>query len=174
MAFEKSTKKIQLLDDLKNMQQSLRMLGNIPNDIRIYDYAVHFFNIIAQFQDKYPDISILKNDKNQDTIEVLQKHLKNAGRNPYGWVRASKGKPVTLDNLYLGDIAGIWTFPAAKFKDMPNDKYVQENIQDQLSGFIKSHREPMINLLGKLLHDTQKPNNIFLRIFGPKQMQTQK
>lgn len=174
MAFEKSTKKVQTLNDLIEMQQSLRSLGNIPNDMRIYDYAVHFFNIVARFQDKHPDISILKNDKNQESIKLLGRHLENAGRQQYGWVRAKKGTPVTLDNLYLGDVAGLWTAPAAKFKSMPDDKYVQDNIQAQLKGFIKSHRESMISAIEKITRDTKKPNNIFFRLFGPKEIQAQK
>lgn len=174
MAFEKSTKKVQMLDSLASMQQSLRSLGSIPNDIRIYDYAVHFFNIIAQFQDKHPDISILKNDKNKESIASLAKHISNAGREPYGWVRAKKNQPVTLDNLYLGNVAGLWTMPAAKFKSIPDDKYVQDNIQAQLRGFIKSHREPMMDLIGKITRETKKPNNIFFRLFGAKEIQSQK
>lgn len=171
MAFEKSKKKVQTLNALIDMQQALRTLGNIPDDMRIYDYAVHFFNIIAQFQDKNFNLSILTNDKNKDSISVLAKHISNAGRDKYGWVRAAKGTPVTLDNLYLGDIAGIWTFPAAKFKAMPEDKYVQDNIQDQLRRFIRSHREPMMKLIGEITRDTKRPNNIFFRIFGSKDIQ---
>ena len=174
MAFEKSIKKVQMLDDLSEVQQSLRTLGNIPNDIGIYDYAVHFFNIIVQFQDKHPDISILKNSKNEATITTLATHIKNAGRNKYGWVRAKKGYPVTLDNLYLGNIAGLWTAPASKFMAKPDDKYIQGNIQGQLRGFIKSHREPMMDLIGKITRDTKRPNNIFFRIFGAKGKQLQK
>lgn len=174
MAFEKSTKKVQILNDLVDVQQSLRTLGNIPNDMRIYDYAVHFFNIIAQFQDKHPDVLILKNDKNEESLKALSKHLKNSGRDQYGWVRAKKGQPVTLENLYLGNIAGIWTFPAAKFKDMPDDQYVQANIHAQLRGFIRGHREPIMDLIGKITRDTKKPNNIFFRIFGANKVQTQK
>lgn len=171
MAFEKAQKKLLTLNALVDMQQSLRTLGNIPNDMRIYDYAVHFFNIIAQFQDKGYNLSALNNDKNRDNISVLAKHIDNAGRDKYGWVRAPKGKPVTLDNLYLGNIAGIWTFPAAKFKGMPDDKYVQDNVQAQLRNFIKSHREPMMDLIDKVTRDTKKPDNIFFRIFGAKNIQ---
>ena len=168
MAFEKSTKKVQMLNDLDEMYTSLRMLGDIPKDMRIYDYSVHFFNIIARFQDKNPDISILENDKNKDAVKALAAHIKNAGRQPYGWVRAKKGEPITLDNLYLGDVAGIWTNPASKFKAATEDKYVQDNIQAQLRRFIKSHREPMIELSGKVARTANKSGNIFFRMFGPK------
>ena len=168
MAFEKSTRKVQLLNDLDEMYTSLRMLGEIPKDIRIYDYSVHFFNIIARFQDKGYDISMLANDKNKDAIKLLGAHIKNAGRQQYGWVRAKEGQPVTLDNLYLGDIAGIWTNTASKFKSIPDDKYVQDNIQGQLRVFIKSHREQMIELIGKITRTAKKPGNIFFRVFGPK------
>ena len=174
MAFEKSTKKVMALNGLADMQQALRMLGSIPNDISIYDYAVHFFNIIAQFQDKDCDIKLLKNDKNANELDLLATHIRNSGRDQYGWVRAKKGQPVTLNNLYLGNVAGIWTNTAAEFKAMPADKYVQDNIQAQVRRFIKSHREPMMDLIAKITRDTKKPNNIFFRMFGPKEMQAQK
>lgn len=168
MAFEKSTQKVQLLNDFAELRKSLDALGPIPNGIEIYDYAVRFFNIIVKFQDKPGDFSVLKNAKNAKSLSVFTDHLMNAGRDPYGWVRAEKGKEVTLDNLYLGDIAGIWTGKASKFK-ASKDKEVQEKIQGQLRNFIKSHREPMMALCNEILHDTKKPNNILFRIFGSKQ-----
>ena len=54
---------------------------------------------------------------------------------------------------------------------MPDDKYVQGNVQAQLRNFIKSHREPMMDLIDKVTRDTKKPDNIFFRIFGAKNIQ---
>ncbi len=165
MAFEKSTKKLQTMTALEDMRSALQSLGPIPNDMRIYDYAVHFFNIIAQFQDKYSVTEAMFKDS-KENASVLAKHISNAGRDQYGWVRAKKGEPVTLNNLYLGNIAGLWTKPAATFKEMPDDKYVQTHIQAQLRNFIKSHREPMMEQIGKVLKTEKKPNGLFFRLFG--------
>lgn len=168
MAFEKSTKKLQTMTALEEMRKSMQKLGPIPNDMRIYDYAVHFFNIIVMFQDQY-SVSDLAGKQPTEEIKRLGVHISNAGRCSDGWVRAKKGQPVTLDNLYLGNVAGLWTAPAAKFKAESDDKYVQNNIQAQLRGFISGHREPMIDLINKVLKNTKSPNeNIFFRLFGKK------
>lgn len=165
MAFEDSKKKVELMDALQDLRSSLKALGSIPNDMRIYDYAIHFFNIIATFNDKY---SVSKNTfkRESEKATLLAKHLGNAGRCSYGWVRSKKGEEVTLDNLYLGNVYGIWTKPARVFKDMPNDKYVQHAIQGQLYGFIESHRKPMIDLIDNILNNEEKPNGLMFRIFG--------
>lgn len=168
MAFEKSTKKIQTMSALEDMRKSLQSLGPIPNDIGIYDYAVHFFNIVAMFQDKY-SLQDLSGKNPVAGMDDLAAHMANAGRDKYGWVRAKKGEPVTLNNLYLGNFAGIWTAPAAEFKEKADDKYIQDNIQRQLRVFIKSHREPMIELSGKVLKNVKNPNgSILFRMFGNK------
>lgn len=163
MAFEKAKQKVETINALTELRDSLKKLGPIPNDMRIYDYAVHFFNIVVRFNDKYSvDKKMFKD--NAESAGILATHLSRAGRQEYGWVRAKKGQEVTLDNLYLGNVHGLWTKTARTFKDMPNDKYVQDAIQGQLHGFISSHREPMIKLSDQVLG--KKSNGLMSRLFG--------
>ena len=122
---------------------------------------MRFFNIIASFQDSNAvDVELFKDSTEE--AGILAKHIYNAGRDEYGWVRAQRGETVTLHNLYLGNIAGLWTNTAAFWKEQ-SEKGVQAIIQNQLSGFIKSHREPMIELITKVLKDNKKPDNFVVK-----------
>ncbi len=163
--FKKAENKLTIMQNLQKLRQDLINLGEIPADIAVYDYGVRFFNIIAKFQDaNMLDTKTINMFKSPE-MKTITTHIERAGRDIYGWVRSERGEDVTLDNLYLGNVAGIWTFAARKFKEMPNDKYVQDNIQYQLSSFIKSHRQPMIELLAAIQNKEQAPNR-FLTMFA--------
>ena len=157
----KAVTKVQTMDALLDMQKKLQKLGPIPNGKDIYDYAIKFFNIIVEFQDKYA-VDIETFSKTTEDAEALAKHIKNSGRDEYGWVRAPRGESVTLHNLYLGNIYGIWTNTAACFKES-KDSDVQKIIQMQLRGFIQSHREPMIKYISSVLGGNKKPDNFIVK-----------
>ena len=159
--FKQATDKVVLMESLYTLKKDLQKLGPIPNGKDVYDYGVKFFNIIASFQDNNTvDIDFFKNTTEE--AQILAKHINNAGRNEYGWVRAQRGEPVTLHNLYLGNVYGLWTNTAAFWKERP-EKDVQAIIQNQLSGFIKSHREPMMELISKVLKGNKKPDNFIVK-----------
>ena len=158
---QKATKKLALMESLDKLKKDLQKLGPIPSGKDVYDYGVRFFNIISFFQDNNAiDIELFKDTTG--AAQTLVKHIHNAGRQEYGWVRAQRGEPVTLHNLYLGNVYGLWTKTAAFWKEQP-EKDVQGIIQNQLSGFIKSHREPMIELITKVLKDNKKPDNFIVK-----------
>lgn len=158
---KKATDKLALMNSLEDLKKDLQKLGPIPSGKEIYNYGVKFFNIIASFQDNNAiDIEMFK-DSTEDA-ETLAKHVSNAGRQEYGWVRAQRGEPVTLHNLYLGNVYGLWTKTAAFWQEQP-EKDVQQIIQGQLSSFIRSHREPMIELISKVLNTNKKPDNFLVR-----------
>ena len=158
---QKATKKLALMDALDKLKKDLQKLGPAPSGLAVYDYGVKFFNIIASFQDTNAiDIEMFKDTTAE--AEALAKHVSNAGRQEYGWVRAQRGEPVTLHNLYLGNVYGLWTKTAAFWKEQ-QEKDIQGIIQNQLSGFIKSHREPMIELITKVLKDNKKPDNFIVK-----------
>lgn len=163
--FKKAQDKVRTMDALQTMREQLVKLGETPRGTAVYDYAVKFFNIIVDFQDSF--VLGDKFPKSQDAEKALATHIRNAGRNQYGWVRAEEGKRVTLNNLYLGDISGIWTSTAAKFK-VSTDADVQKIIQGQVSRFIKSHREPMIKYIDEVLQKNPRPNSLVLALSGYK------
>lgn len=159
--FKQATDKVVLMESLDKLKKDLQKLGPIPNGKDVYDYGVKFFNIIASFQDNNTvDIDFFKDTTEE--AQILAQHINNAGRNEYGWVRAQRGEPVTLHNLYLGNVYGLWTNTAAFWKEQP-EKDVQAIIQNQLSGFIKSHREPMMELISKVLKGNKKPDNFIVK-----------
>ncbi len=158
---QKATKKLALMESLDKLKKDLQKLGPVPAGKDVYDYGVKFFNIIASFQDANAiDVEMFK-DTTEDA-EDLALHIENAGRQEYGWVRAQRGEPVTLHNLYLGNVYGLWTKTAAFWKEQP-EKDIQAIIQHQLSSFIESHREPMIKLITKVLADNKKPDNFIVK-----------
>lgn len=174
---QKATDKLELQNALKQLLTDLNVLGTmpcnvekkdvydpyhgdkrslpIPQDTAMYNYALKFFGVIAKFQDS----GVMKDGLLSDSksFEELSKHIKNAGRNPYGWVRAERGQPVTADNVYLGDVFGLWTKPMRTFMEMPKDEWVQWVVQEyQLRLFLRSHVEPMKTLLTKIITTEQK------------------
>lgn len=158
---KKATTKLGLMESMEKLKKDLQKLGPIPQGKEVYDYGVKFFNIIASFQDANAvDFELFK--ETTEEAKDLAEHIKNAGRQEYGWVRAQRGEEVTLHNLYLGNVYGLWTKTAAFWKEQPG-KDVQAIIQNQLSGFIKSHREPMIDLITKVLKDNKKPDNFIVK-----------
>lgn len=163
--FKKAQDKVRTMDALQTMRDQLVKLGEPPRGTAVYDYAVRFFNIIVDFQDNF--VLGDKFPKSQDAEKALATHIRNAGRNQYGWVRAEDGERVTLNNLYLGNISGIWTSTAAKFK-VSTDADVQKIIQSQVSSFIKSHREPMIARIAEVLQKNPRPNSLVLALSGYK------
>lgn len=163
--FKKAQDKVRTMDVLQTMRDQLVKLGEPPRGTAVYDYAVRFFNIIVDFQDNF--VLGDKFPKSQDAEKALATHIRNAGRNQYGWVRAEDGERVTLNNLYLGNISGIWTSTAAKFK-ASTDADVQKIIQSQVSSFIKSHRESMIARIAEVLQKNPRPNSLVLALSGYK------
>lgn len=159
--FKKAVNKVETMNQLEQMRKDLSKLGPVPNGKEIYDYAVAFFNIIVKFQDKFA-LNADMFPKTVKSTETLKLHITNAGRNEYGWVRAKRGEPVTLHNLYLGNVSGIWTGTAASFKET-SDKDTQQIIQNQIRSFVNSHREPMINLISEVLRKNNKPDNILVK-----------
>ena len=173
----KANNKLNLLAALKQLRADLEKLGPVPNnveykevynpycvgeckmpipkDLSLYDYAVKFFNIVAKFQ----DTGLLQSGLLADakSVDELMEHVKNSGRDTYGWVRSKPGEAVTDNNVFLGNIFGLWTNTIAKFKSFAAEKdntsdWTQSVIQIyQLQRFLNSHVEPMKKLIDSIL-----------------------
>ena len=183
---QKASNRLKLLDALNQMGVDLKNLGPVPNNVEyisvrnnylidgerklpipkddaIYDYAIRFFNITTAFQDKH----LLKDGLLHDTesFDIFKKHIYNTGRQMDGWVRSHPGEKVTEDNVFLGNVFGIWTFNISKFKEFDrrhseeNNEYVQNDrnftkwsVQIyQLQDYLKSHVQPMQDLIHTML-----------------------
>lgn len=72
------------------------------------EYTLKFFNVVSEFQDQ----GRIKFAKNADEINFL---VARTGRQGYGWNRTEKGEKVTADNLYLGNVWGLFTHTAKEW-----------------------------------------------------------
>lgn len=178
---QKAEDKIKAVEALKQLKAELDKLGPVPFNVAnkevynpysgqkdklpipqnhaVYDYAVKYFNIIAQFQDK--DLMRAELFADNESAKELSAHISNSGRG--AWVRAAKGEQVTDDNVYLGNIFGIWTFNIRKFKELSRN--TADNTRDwtewaiqiyQLKSFLDSHIEPMKQLIASILVTEQR------------------
>ena len=134
---------------------------HIPTDFSLYDYAIKFFNIIAKFQDS----NILKPNLLADktSFNELSAHITNSGRCYCGWVRAKPGETVTEENVFLGDVFGLYTLPIKRFKECVNDPktadrdWINWAVQIyQLQNFLKSHVEPTKALITTILFNEER------------------
>jgi hypothetical protein len=73
--------------------------------------------------------------KQQFFIEEVCK----GGRSEFGRNRTKKGEKVTADNVYFGDIYGLYTLPVRKWAET-TDKDAQETIANQIIRFVTSYK----------------------------------
>ena len=67
-----------------------------------------------------------KHDSTIEQLCQLQSLFEQSGRHSSGWNRTKVGEMVTEDNVYLGNVFGVWTFPIAHFRegqDMPKNPW---------------------------------------------------
>ena len=158
----RSIQKIELLDALKKMRNDLLNLGPVPLDGAIYDYGVNFFNITTTFYDNY-NIDIKQIKSTEEDAKNIVRYITITGHRFNNWVRAPKGTPVTLDNLYISDPAQKIMFKPALYFKNSSDAQSQKIAQKILLEFILSYREPMIASLTRIVKFNKKPNNFIIR-----------
>ena len=131
---------------------------------------LYFFSTVAPYFDerKEVQIEVLKLQTKDTgiypklqypilhTVKELELHIYNAGRSPHGWNRTTKGELVTLDDVYLGDINGIWTKPLShwlKYETAHNEQDLETYamIKKQAKGFMHSHIPKMIELIDQII-----------------------
>ena len=178
-----ATNKLQLLPALEQLKNDLKKLGPVPNNVQyklvndnwlakptqlpipqdnsLLDYAVKFFNITTRFQDKYLETLKSTTLANKSASDILIRHIENSGHGDI--CRTERNQPVTDENVFLGNIFGIWTFSIkdwkesfAKHADAPNHDFVKWAVCIyQLQNFLKSHVTPMQNLINSILNEQQ-------------------
>ncbi len=102
--------------ELEQIVNSLLEINKNPNKV---EAIVDFFNVTSPVQDRRafePVIASLKrrnyNSKTEETITCLEQvntHISRGGRCEFGFNRTKKGEVVTSENVFLGDVFGIWT-----------------------------------------------------------------
>ena len=150
--------KNQFVAEVKNLNQII----NHINEENCYDKVVEFFTITSYLQDHAREIEEflptvrgfkfcgikssyrkeceLKRAKAKLGLNVFMRELNKAGRVKDGHNRTERGETVSKDNVWFGNVAGIWSFTVAEFENKSkNDAYVQENIRAQITEFVKSY-----------------------------------
>lgn len=131
---------------------------------------VHFFDVVSRWHDRgvndiiiaFEKVNYGQYDHILEKLRALQGHFVLAGRNPFGWNRTEKEQDVTEDNVYLGNIYGLFTKTVNFWK---KGKYEKKggwgfsgmehlNAYDVVSGqarsFMLSHTRPMIKIISEI------------------------
>ncbi|MBQ9298372.1 MAG: hypothetical protein IJ223_05025 [Clostridia bacterium] len=145
--------------------EKLRSLGEPQSSKDIFEYLVDFLQICSDFQDKVGD---LHHCPDYETMCDFNYALKRSGRNKYGWNRTQKGERVTMDNVYLGDIFGLFTHTArtwatsdsiydgfyhqwTRYKGNMPDPSMREVIgQYQVLPFVVKNRQALLDNITKM------------------------
>lgn len=139
---------------------------------------VAFFNTTSPWHDRglyqvVRDMKDLNSPRHASMINPLTElvlQISMTGRVEFGWNRTAPGELVTEDNVYLGDIWGLWTKTVRFWKTRRDDKkgthgwaapgnyFASRNcydlVSDQARGFIGDHIPVMVELIDRLTHET--------------------
>jgi hypothetical protein len=153
------------------LTREMETIQQMPNKI---EAIVRLFQVISPIQDAGGFKATLKQIQSKnygqvspiviEALETLQKHFENAGRCQFGINRTKVGQPVTADDVWLGNVFGLWTKTAAYWlgreeelkkeerldisKDPNNPATNWYCIHDyQAGGFVKSHTTGILDNL---------------------------
>jgi len=108
----------------------------------------------ANYNGRYNDVL--------EKLEILQRHLVSAGRAQYGWNRTKPGQTVTEENVFLGNIYGLFTHPVRFWKRTKDEKkgnWGYPNMESlnsydvvsiQARDFVRNHADGMIPIIDYL------------------------
>lgn len=114
---------------------------------------LNFFEEMSAFQDKgsFDTGQSCKMEKyfpsKSEAILALNRHLINAGRDEYGMNRTKKGERVISENVYLGGVFGLNTYPVSFWYSRPSEP----EIETQVKTFVNSHVKGILEHLNILL-----------------------
>jgi hypothetical protein len=123
-----------ILPQIEALKKDMERIQLMPNKV---EAIIELFRVISPLQDKggFEQTIFKLQAKNYGQIDqainalnTLQTHFRNAGRCESGLNRTKPGEQVHASNVYLGDVWGIWTKPAAYW--LQN----QEKLERQDSG----------------------------------------
>lgn len=157
---------VALLTLLKPLKDDLVRFRTVDDGVAA---IVEFFNVISPVQDSDPVTATLKAFKvanwrgKYDSIivklEEIHTHIRNAGRDEYGWNRTRKGEMITDERVFLGNIYGLFTKTVAFWKATKDDEKGEfsgfsgmehlncyDVVSRQAASFIKSHL-PVVDLI---------------------------
>ena len=166
--FTKPEKRITaLLPEFRQLRQTLQRASESRDPLT---EIVHFFDKVSMWHDRgisdltatFEKINYGQYNEVIKKLRTLQAHFINAGREPYGWNRTKHGETVTEDNVYLGNIYGLWTKTVRFWKQRKDEKKggwgysgmdhlnAYDVVSEQARKFMASHTGPMIAIINDL------------------------
>ncbi|MGV8172160.1 MAG: hypothetical protein ACP5OA_05720 [Candidatus Woesearchaeota archaeon] len=114
-----------------------------------FDAIVIFFNATSKLQDNMDVVNAVlnksipkKDEAGQNALKFLREEIHKSGRDIYGMNRTKPGETVNIENVYLGNISGLWTFTIREWINHGNkDKGSFKIIQNQASKFVSGYKE---------------------------------
>jgi len=140
ISWPRNQKQIDTINRFANLKESLELIGDVPDDESIWDYAIEFFNIVT------PEFYFCET-KDKD-IESIKWHILHICQNPDIRTVNKYGTPVTKSNLFVTDKCNMF-YSIRQLLDFKGE-CTRRYIRGKLSDFIKSHRTPMMTLLAKV------------------------
>lgn len=164
------------LTELKHELQKLRHGEGI-------DQIVPFFNLVSPWHDRRLLVPIRREIEAFDLwsygeivedLDALTVHFRQAGRDSCGMNRTEPGQTVTEDNVFLGDIYGLFTNPVSFWRRRKNNPknpwkggiyggidYLRTRneydvVSDQAREFMNSHINPMCEIIERLERAVEK------------------
>lgn len=133
---------------IENLRTQLEDLGDVPqNAYGSFAYLIRFFNIVSSFEDEgkvtLRDFKISKK---------LNFAIFRCGRDEFGMNRTSKGEEVTINNVWLGDVCGLFTHPAAWWIKQDDKTALDQISRQKVIPFVSENRRALLELCNKALN----------------------
>lgn len=130
---------------------------------------VQFFRVVSPWHDRSDEIGkiilelqAVDYGQHSELIEKLstfREHLRNAGRDKYGMNRTKQGEAINDENVFLGNVWGLWTRNVWHWKaeknapkggwGFPNMEHLNayDVVSKQAADFMRSHTGPICNII---------------------------
>lgn len=133
---------------IDNLRTQLEELGEVPkNDYAAFAYLIRFFNIVSFFEDE--GMVMLRDAKLSREFNFV---ILRCGRNLYGMNRTLKGEEINFDNVWLGDVCGLFTHPAAWWIKQEDKTALVQLASYKVIPFVSENREALLNLCNRALN----------------------
>jgi hypothetical protein len=125
-----------ILPELNQLEIEMQKVLVLDNKIKA---IVRFFQIVSPLQDAGGFIKTIRvfekhargHEKTLKALKDLQSQLQKSGRCQYGMNRTELGQEVTEDNVFLGNVYGLWTETAHYW--LSHEQKLKDNVRDDIS-----------------------------------------
>lgn len=116
---KKATLKKELISFLKDVVCKLEEINRIKDPL---DRIIDFFQLMSIYHDLVDELDKYNKLLSEKELSILKNKIINVGRSDSGMNRTSKGEVVSENNVWLGNIYGLFTFPISSWKENKNSQ----------------------------------------------------